>query len=603
MSVNLTKKQLLDSVSNFDSSAFAAPGVPTLADALVIWNKQGIDDKTKRRVHQDALNLCERLHLPPEKLLAHHANLNPRIRRLGNIGRKRRANIKHSIKRLLRLLPHVRSFKAELTQEWSSVAGLIPDDYRIASVRCIMQYGSAQNVLPEDFDDRMSAQLLMALIKEELRGDPIVTHQNAVRASNWLREHVPGWCVPQLTPPRYAKRYIKAWCDLPAWCEALTKAFLNRSSTSDPFDLSRPMDVWRPATASTYETLLRRFFSMAWYVYADLDRPRSWREVATFAFAEAPLKWMITQNGGSTGQVMAANMATLLAQVAKNPEAKTKFTPEEVTANEIVASELLELASRLHKDKGLSSKVRGRVSPFKDEANLAKLFLLPFALEREVTKAPTKSRTQVLLLQWAMALMILTFCALRMSTLVRLSEAHLKWSKPGRRGDLSFELDGDMLKAGEPASVPVPRECARLIKLYCEQYRKLLFGREAAFLFPSADPQASKNPGNLSTQIKKLIWSKLELEVNPHLYRHLVHIVILRRFPGAYVMISRVLLHRSLETVVKNYAHFDAELSMKAYQELIREVQSGRRAEKTACAHQIAYSNTEYGHAPRKSSQ
>jgi integrase len=547
MNLRMTRKELLDSVS-----AFAAPGVSTLKDALAIWETLDIAPKTKRRVHQDAKNLCKRLHLSPEKVIAHHSYLNPQIRRLACIKAKRRSNIKNSIKHLLRLLPQGRSFKAELRSEWALIASLIPDHYRVASVHCMMRFGSAQKILPRNFDDEVSAALLVALVNEKLNGNPIVTHQNAIRASNWLGVHVQGWCVPRLTPPRYAKCYIKSWSDLPAWCEASVKAFLNRGTTHDPFDLERPMAAWRPATESTYETLLRRFFSMSSYVYADFGRPRTWREVATFFFAEPPLKWMIAQNGGARGQVMAANMAVLLAQIAKNPDGKRKLSPEEATANEAVASDLLELASRLHKSKGLSDKVRNRVSPFKDESNLAKLFLFPFALEREFRKSHLKLRKMVVLLQWAVALMILTFCALRISTLVRLRDRHLRWSKPGGRGDLTFELEGDMLKAGEPATVPVPRECARLIKLYCEAFRISLFDRETDFLFPSADPEKNKAPGLLSNQLRKLIWSRLELDVNPHLYRHLVHIVILRRFPGAYVMISRVLLHRSLDTAVNN---------------------------------------------------
>jgi hypothetical protein len=52
-------------------------------------------------------------------------------------------------------------------------------------------------------------------------------------------------------------------------------------------------------------------------------------------------------------------------------------------------------------------------------------------------------------------------------------------------------------------------------------------------------------------------------------------------------MISRVLTHRSLDTARKNYAYFDVELSLRAYHDIIRDVQSGRR--KHAPATRIAY--------------
>jgi hypothetical protein len=75
--------------------------------------------------------------------------------------------------------------------------------------------------------------------------------------------------------------------------------------------------------------------------------------------------------------------------------------------------------------------------------------------------------------------------------------------------------------------------------------------------------------------------------VNPHLYRHIVHLVVLARFPGAYAMISRVLTHRSLETARKNYAYFDVELSMTAYQGMVWDLLKGRAT--PASAAQIAY--------------
>ena len=278
--------------------------------------------------------------------------------------------------------------------------------------------------------------------------------------------------------------------------------------------------------------------------------------MATFEFSEAPLRWCIAQNDGKRGHVMASNIANLLAQIASNPDAKIKLGPDEEAVNKAVAAELGDLAVRLQASKGLSQKIRSRVSPFRDESNLAKLFLLPFALAREISRSKWEKRKLALLVEWAVALMLLTFCAFRMSTLSRIGDRHLKWSKPGRRGELTLDLDGDMLKTGEPASVPVPPECAKLIKLYCEQYRSELFNLETEFLFPTKDPTKSKAPGLLSTQLSKLIWSRLGMEVNPHLYRHLVHSVVLRRFPGAYAMVSRVLTHRSLETSIRNYSHF-----------------------------------------------
>jgi hypothetical protein len=99
--------------------------------------------------------------------------------------------------------------------------------------------------------------------------------------------------------------------------------------------------------------------------------------------------------------------------------------------------------------------------------------------------------------------------------------------------------------------------------------------------------------------ISRLIRKRTTFEVNPHLYRHLVHLVVLKRSPGAYVMISRVLTHKSLQTAVTNYAYFDVELSMKAFHQLVREVQNGTSAQKSASLSSIAYNESEYKHGSR----
>jgi hypothetical protein len=133
-----------------------------------------------------------------------------------------------------------------------------------------------------------------------------------------------------------------------------------------------------------------------------------------------------------------------------------------------------------------------------------------------------------------------------------------------------------------PAVLPLPPECARLVRIYVDRFRPVLEPGASVFLFPGRSQDRAKQRGVLSGQLQTLIFKRTGFDVNPHLYRHLVHLVVLKRFPGAYAMISRVLTHGSLNTAKKNYAYFDVELSMRAYHELIRDVQEGRVASTSA---------------------
>ena len=587
------------------ASVFASAEQPTMRFALdLLAEQKNIAPRKIRSWTQDALRACELFEVAPHKLVAHAANLRPRFRRValsGVVRAKRLSNIKHSVKCILKILPsnNQRSFKAALNAACAELEAMIPDRYHRVTMRPILQYCSAQGLLPSQFDAAHNLKLQAALVAERLNGDPIITHQNAVRCSNHLKLTIPGWPIEFLTSVRRQEIIIRPWVHFPVWVEAACRAFVERSTTCDPFDLSRPMKKWRPRTCKTYLRLLRGFFSMLDRADFDLRNAGKLRDVATLEVAEIGLRWMLAQSKQKRGYVTAAMTARLLSQIARNPDMKGKLDEAEKAANDAVARNLSELAGRLHSERGLSGKTRDRLAPLKDEANLSKLFLVPFGIEREIAKSKKSDRRLALLAQWAVALMILTFCPLRISTLRALEDRHFVWSLPNQRGELSLKIEAELLKNNEQQDIPLPKECARLIRLYLRDYRHLLVKGSTTFLFPGATASQAKLPGVLSTQLSRLIRKRTTFEVNPHLYRHIVHLVVLKRFPGAYVMISRVLTHKSLQTAVTNYAYFDVELSMKAFHQLVREVQTGTSTQKSASLSNIAYNDSEYKHGSR----
>jgi len=136
--------------------------------------------------------------------------------------------------------------------------------------------------------------------------------------------------------------------------------------------------------------------------------------------------------------------------------------------------------------------------------------------------------------------------------------------------------DGAVVKNSQTLSFPLPKDCADLLRLYVERFRPMLADKTNRHLFPSNRPGRPKRADTLSRQLSRLIRDSLGLEVNPHLYRHLVHIIVLRRYPGAYAMISRILGHKSLGTAIANYAGEDIAIALQAFQELVSDTVSGK---------------------------
>jgi integrase len=137
------------------------------------------------------------------------------------------------------------------------------------------------------------------------------------------------------------------------------------------------------------------------------------------------------------------------------------------------------------------------------------------------------------------------------------------------KGQLILEFASGELKNDEPASFPIPNDVSSLIRVYCDRFRSLIDPGGPPFLFSGRCLDKPRTTGGLGKQMGRLIFDRLGLRVNPHLFRHVVHLVVLRCFPGAYAMIARVLTHRSISTTIENYSYLDGEISMRAYQRLV----------------------------------
>jgi len=207
-----------------------------------------------------------------------------------------------------------------------------------------------------------------------------------------------------------------------------------------------------------------------------------------------------------------------------------------------------------------------------------RLFLLPGKIRKEIEAKKKVLRDDALLMQLAVALLTLTYAPLRIGNLSALHLEHnLRWSGPKMTGTLVLDLDAADVKNGHALSFPLPAECADLIRLYVQKYHSHLTTDHSPYLFPSDLPARPKRPDTLGKQLSRLIHRSIGLEVNPHLYRHLVHIIVLGRYPGAYAMVSRVLGHKSLHTAIRNYAGEDMAISMRAFQGLVGDVVAGRQ--------------------------
>ena len=460
------------------------------------------------------------------------------------------------------------TYLAPMVGEWKSLWRLLPDQYARTTFSRFFRYCSARHINPADVTDSITDEFRQALVEESFVKDPRVNHQNLCRVWNSMIGVVDGWPAVRLAVPRYAQHYILAadtfppafWQDVDAW--------LANQAHADLLNLNAPPRPLRPRTLRQYRYEVRRFASML------VLRGHDAKAITSLAYLVQPknvedgLRFLLARNGNKPMR-SAGDVASMLAKIAKY---WVKLPVEQVALINRYAR------SVMPRGQGLGLKNRKRIAPLRDPKNLVRLFLLPQKIRKEVESRTRITRADALLIQLAVALIILTYAPLRIGSLAALHrERNLHWSGPNMTGSLLLDIDGAAVKNDQTLSFPVPTECADLIRVYLHKYHSRLTTDPNPYLFPSDVPGRPKRSDTLGKQLTKLIHRTMGLEVNPHLYRHLVHIIVLNRYPGAYAMVSRVLGHKSLQTAMSNYAGEDLAISMRAFQGLVADVVSGRR--------------------------
>jgi len=228
-------------------------------------------------------------------------------------------------------------------------------------------------------------------------------------------------------------------------------------------------------------------------------------------------------------------------------------------------------ASRLQPQAdGVGGKNRKRLAKLRDEKNMAMLLLMPSKLIKELSAKRKPTKKDALLFQKALGLLILTSCPLRIKNLASLdTQCHFVWAAPGMNGTAVLNIPASETKTSQALSFSLPVAITSAIKVYMDRYWPLLTKSNHGFLFPGPKPGLPKRSDTLSKQLTALVKETLGFDVNPHLYRHIVHLIVLRQFPGAFEMVSNVLGHKSTQTALTNYGSENINIAMETYGNLM----------------------------------
>lgn len=436
--------------------------------------------------------------------------------------------------------------------------------YRLATFCTVMQ------IDPSDVTSTTLIGLHEALVEEELVKQPRSIIKNTI--SNWNRcaRTINGWPNTRLSSPFKQAPYTLPLESFPRSFQRDVQAYADRVLNPDPLGEFGPDKPLRRSTVDHHIVQIRQFASAL--IHRGVADPP---EITSLSFLFEPsrfkesIRFLLERNNGETTQRIHTQV-NALRHIAKH----------HCNCDEDTLSQLAQLGRRLNPGtRGqMTERNRMRLRQFDDPAKVARLLEFP---ERQVNLAK-KERCRVRAArraERAVAVALLTNCGLRISSLRMIDiDKDLSWSQPNRRGVCHMTLPGDKVKTGIALEFELPSQIADLLRLHVSTYRIHLPGAESSWLFAgqSGKPR-SKNA--LREAITRALKKDAGLAMNPHLFRHAIAKIAVEQDPGAYLAVSRVLGHSTLDTTTGYYLGTETKAATRHIDRLLD--QARNRSNKT----------------------
>ena len=483
------------------------------------------------------------------------------------ISKKRLANIRSNLSMALDIAGVSQSSpmrKIELSEVWQSLL----DNCSIQRVRWDLnrfaRFCSGCGVDPEQVTDTIADQFLTAMNEAAIWKVPEETHRTTINRWNEAVKKVSGWPNIVLTkPPSRRNCWTFPLTEFPQSFNDDLDRWSERAISDDLFDDDAPPTPLRPKTVE------HRRFQVRMAASALVLRSVPIEQVTTLAVLVQPenlkliLRFMIDRLGGKTESIY--GLANGLVAIAQH----------HVKVDGDTLDELKRIRKKVKvKPVGLRKKNRRRLAQFDDPHNVALLLNLPDRLARLAEKQP--GRKAAVTMQLAVAIEILIMAPLRIGNLSTLRVGkEIYWSRPGNTGVLQIMIEDNQVKNRMHIEHELPKESERLIKTYIENYRDRLYPDCGDWLFPGKAGQAKRSNG-FSEQVKKIIHRHTGLTVNAHLMRSTGGKLYLSVFPGAYELLSRVLVH-SVQATMDSYTGTEAKAAGIHFDRVISGLRDGTR--------------------------
>jgi site-specific recombinase XerD len=429
-------------------------------------------------------------------------------------------------------------------------------------------FATMRGIAPEAVNDAIFADFAEWVVTRALMSRPTRIAGTFRRAWNAAAKSEEGWPRVQLKLPGRASDYVISFSAFPAAFVADVEAFLTRLATNDraavfasdtppvaPLPLtgghngrfkrhrSGPL---KPSTINTRRDHIRWAASALVATGVPIDAVTSLG--ALFRTETTP--WEVLRffhlRGGKKPSPAGHHVGEVLSMIAalhlglpanRLEELKRWRAPMNLTY------------------KGLTAKNEKLVRALLEPSRYQLLMRLPFAtMAAAEERLEAEPRFAVSLALRALAVQILlNLPPLRLANLIGLRlDVNLQREDPKRSRITHLWVPEDETKNAKMISVPIGATLSAMLEIWIRKFRPHAAEAGNLCLFPGLG-QKSITAQGMRQAIGDITHDFVGVKMHPHLCRHFNAISFLKKNPGQYEMVRKMLNHATVETTVRHY--------------------------------------------------
>ncbi|MCU4179693.1 tyrosine-type recombinase/integrase [Bosea sp. BH3] len=447
--------------------------------------------------------------------------------------------------------------KRQWNAEWMELVELIDVPFRRHALSRFAAFCSSRRISPAAVTNSTLADFLAELLATEVVKLPKTIVHGTVSAWNRAGRDIAGWPQLRLTSPTTPVPHIfplaafseSFKAELASWQRRTSSAATSRSIFRDE-GLLREL---RPDTVKSQLSLFRQVASALVRSGAmQIKEIISLNSLCDPDKLRVALEFEHDRLQGNDRRVL--EMANKIRVLCKHFDG--------VTDRQIAGLERLCLG-RPERRKEITEQNRLRLAQFDEPGNYEKLLRFPeraAAQARQMTN-PYRAAKRM---EQAVAIAILLRVAPRLATL---RQIELFWLKHQADGSVVLSIPPTALKARRALEVWLNADCGALIDELIHDFRPDLPCASGPYLFPGEDggPRSKNAMYEQVTDVGR----ELGMDINPHLYRHLLQKMCVERDPRSVAEVSRVLGHASTSTTITFYADRNGNAASKRLDALL----------------------------------